>query len=142
MQALGHGWRIGLVSAVALLAACAPMGPTSSPEQSAIEKPEEGAGVAEKPEEKIASQPLKYLAGRQLKPQPTRPLNVRARCQHRDAVGTTTQLDLWVKNAEIKSFNATVTMKSYGTCRFQLKDFTQVQTLPQAVLQHLPTPHL
>ena len=30
--------------------------------------------------------PLKYLAGRNLKPQPTRPLNVKSSCSHRDAV--------------------------------------------------------
>ena len=127
--------RIGLASGFLLLAACAPLLPEPSPEEAPGEKPSEEVLTTESEPTKMTSQPLKYLAGRQLKPQPTRPLNVRSRCQHRDAVGTATQLDLWVKNAEVKNFNATVTMKSYGTCRFQLKDFTQIQTLPQAVLQ-------
>lgn len=86
-------------------------------------------------EGKIRSQPLKYLVGRNLKPLPTRPLNVKSRCSHRDAIGTTTQLDLLVKDAVVKTFSAQINMKGHGMCRFNLKDFEQTEKLPQALLK-------
>jgi hypothetical protein len=46
-----------------------------------------------------------------------------------------TRLDLLVKEAEVKTFTAQVTMKGYGTCRFNLNDFDQVEKLPQALLK-------
>ena len=48
----------------------------------------------------MKSDTLKYLAKRKIQPQPTRPLNVKSRCSHRDAIGTTTKLDLLVKIGE------------------------------------------
>ena len=86
--------------------------------------------------EKIESQPLKHLKGRNLKPQPTRPLNVRAKCSTRDAVGTVRRLDLLVKEASVQTFDAQVTMKEHGTCRFNLREFQQVEKLPQPLLRH------
>ena len=86
-------------------------------------------------EQKIESQPLKHLKNRTIKPQATRPLNVRSRCSHKDAIGTVTRLDLLVREAEVKTFDAQVTMKEYGTCRFNLKEFDQVEKLPQALLK-------
>lgn len=85
-------------------------------------------------ERKMESQPLKYLAGRNLKPMPTRPLNVRSKCSHRDDVGTRTRLSLLVKNAEVKTFTANVDIPKRGACRFNLRDFKQTATLPQALL--------
>lgn len=82
------------------------------------------------------SDKLKYLAKRRIEVQPTRPLNVRSRCSHRDAVGTTTKLDLQVKDALVKNFDAQVAMKGYGACSFKLKDFEQIEKLPQALLKH------
>lgn len=85
-------------------------------------------------EDKIQSQPLKYLVGRNLKPMPTRPLNVRSKCSHRDDIGTRTNLNLLVKNAEIKTFVANVNIPKHGACRFDLRNFRQTETLPQALL--------
>ena len=79
---------------------------------------------------------LKYLANRHLKPQPTRPLNVRSKCLHKDAIGTATKLDLLVKEAVVKTFSAQVEIKGYGICRFNLGDFDQAEKLPQALLKH------
>jgi hypothetical protein len=87
-------------------------------------------------EPKIESQPLKYLKNRNLKPQPTRPLNVRAKCSTRDAIGTVRRLDLLVKEASVQTFDAQVTMKEYGACRFNLRDFEQIEKMPQALLRH------
>ena len=122
-----QGWA---VLAVLLVAACAEV--EKKPEAEA-EKPAESP-AAETP--KLKNSTLKYLAGRNLKPQPTRPLNVKSKCSHKDAIGTTTRLDLLVKEAEVKSFDAQVTMKGYGTCSFKLNEFEQVEKLPQALLKH------
>ena len=84
----------------------------------------------------IESQPLKYLKGRNIKPQPTRPLNVRARCAQRDAVGTVRNLDLLVKEGTVQTFDAQVTMKEHGRCSFALREFEQIEKMPQALLRH------
>jgi len=99
---------------------------------------ERGSGQPLPPAEadRIESQPLKYLKGRNLKPQPTRPLNVRAKCSARDAVGTVRRLDLLVKDASVQTFDAQVTMKEHGACRFSLREFEQVEKMPQPLLRH------
>ena len=123
-------WRRLSLLALLVMAGCAevPRAPEPVAAEPVLEPP-----LAE--EVKIRSQPLKYLAGRHLKPQPTRPLNVKSSCSHRDAVGTTTKLNLLVKEAVVKTFTAQVSMKGYGTCKFNLKDFNQTEKLPQALLK-------
>ena len=111
-----------------LAAGCAELG------KQAESGPESGSTATG--EQKIESQPLKYLKNRSIKPQPTRPLNVRAKCSTRDAIGTTRRLDLLVKEASVQTFDAQVTMKGYGTCSFRLNEFEQVEKLPQALLRH------
>jgi hypothetical protein len=91
-------------------------------------------------ERKIESQPLKYLKNRTIKPQPTRLLNVRARCSGRDGIGNPTQLDLLVREAEVKAFAAQVAMKDRGACRFNLQDFEQTEKMPQPLLTHRREP--
>ena len=97
---------------------------------------EEPASATVPSEPKIESQPLKYLKNRNIKPQPTRALNVRARCAGKDGIGNPTHLDLMVKEAEVKSFAAQVSMKDHGTCRFNLQDFEQTEKMPQPLLMH------
>jgi len=87
-----------------------------------------------KAEPKIESQPLKYLTGRKFAPMPERPLTVRSRCAYRNPDGTRTQLDLLVKNAEVKTFSAEVTIPRRGTCRFNMKTLAQQEKLPQVKL--------
>jgi hypothetical protein len=87
-------------------------------------------------EQKIESQPLKYLKNRTIKPQATRPLNVRAKCAGRDGIGNLTHLDLMVREAEVKAFAAQVSMKDHGTCRFNLEEFEQTEKMPQPLLVH------
>ena len=82
----------------------------------------------------IESQPLKYLAGRSFKPQATQNLNIRSRCTHRDALGTRTRLDLQVKNAQVGRFSAEIAIPKHGICRFDLQNFVQKATQPQALL--------
>lgn len=125
---------LGPLLALLLVAGCA-----ESPKA-----PEDAASVpADKPVlgvPSMRSDTLKYLARRNLKPQPTRPLNVRSRCSNKDGVGTRTRLDLLVKEAEVRSFDAEVAMKGRGTCRFKLADFDQVERLPQALLRNKRDP--
>lgn len=123
------------VLAVLMLAACAS---TPPPPVEPPPPPEPAPVVEEKP--KFKNSTLKHLANRNLVPQPTRPLNVRSRCSHSDAVGTVTRLNLLVKEAEVRTFDAQVSMKGKGTCRFNLKDFGQEAKLPQALLRHKQRP--
>jgi len=122
-----RGWA---TLAVLLVAACAEVEKKPEP---AVETPAEAPAAATP---KFKNSTLKYLAGRNLKPQPTRPLNVKSRCSHKDAIGTTTRLDLLVKEAEVKNFDAQVTMKGYGTCSFKLSEFEQIEKMPQALLKN------
>lgn len=105
------------------------------------EEPETATTAAEETVTSEADVPspapvLKHLTGRKLalKPQPTRPLNVRSRCHARDAIGTQTRMDLLVKEAEVKNFKAEVKIAGRGTCRFDIKDFDQAARLPNVLL--------
>jgi len=119
--------------AVVLLAGCGAVQKAPEPEAAT---PPAAEAPAERSEPKLRNSTLKYLANRNLKPQPTRPLNVKSRCSHKDAIGTTTTLDLLVKESLVKSFSAQVTMKGHGSCRFNLGDFEQVEKMPQPLLRH------
>lgn len=126
-----RGWAF---LAVIVAAGCAEV--EKQPEMVVQPEVAEEKPAAESTQPKLKNSTLKYLANRNLKPQPTRPLNVKSRCSHRDAIGTTTKLDLLVKEAVVKNFAAQVSMKGYGTCRFNLEDFEQAEKLPQALLRH------
>ena len=91
-----------------------PPPPVAKPAPQKVEKP------------RIESQPLKHLAGRNLKPMPITPVSVKTRCSFRDEVtGTRGRLDLQVKEDEVKKFSAEVNVPKRGICRFELKDFAQ-----------------
>ncbi|AXS78671.1 hypothetical protein [Dechloromonas sp. HYN0024] len=127
-------WRRLLLVFVLAAAGCAEVG--KQPKTAAEDAPVPEMQATESSEPKLKNSTLKYLANRNLKPQPTRPLNVRSRCTHKDAIGTQTRLDLLVKEAEVKTFVAQVSMKGRGTCRFDLNEFDQVEKMPQALLRH------
>lgn len=127
-------WRRLLLVVVLAAAGCAEV--EKQPEIVADEEIVVEKQAAESKAPKFKNSTLKYLANRNLKPLPTRPLNVRSRCTHRDAIGTQTRLDLLVKEAQVKTFVAQVSMKGYGTCRFDLNEFEQVEKMPQALLRH------
>jgi len=127
-------WRHLLLVVVLAAAGCAEV--AKQPETAADEEPAAEKQATESKEPKFKNSTLKYLANRNLKPQPTRPLNVRSRCTHRDAIGTQTRLELLVKEAQVKTFVAQVSMKGHGTCRFDLNEFEQIEKMPQALLRH------
>ena len=85
--------------------------------------------VAEKKPSQIESQPLKHLANRKLEPIPDRPLNVKTNCNFRDETGYRGRLDLQVKDADVRRFRAEVKIPKRGICRFDLKNFQQVNEL-------------
>lgn len=122
------------------LIACLPLGLAAGCAEvdKRVEAPLPGPDVVEEApaaaEQKVESQPLKHLAGRRLKPMPTRPLNVRSKCSYRDDIGTRTRLSLLVKDAEVKTFTADVNMPKHGACRFDLQHFRQTAALPQVLL--------
>lgn len=126
-------WRwLGLLAS-ALLAACAEVPPQRVPEPVVEVAPE--APPPPPADDGWYKGPLKHLAGRDLKPMPVRPLNVRSRCSHKDAVGTVTRLDLLVREAEVKRLDARVSIKGKGACSFNLKNFEQVEKMPQPLLR-------
>ena len=125
-------WRAAWLVVLAVVAGCAEF---QAPAERAPGQPAPAAEA-----DKLESQPLKHLKGRNLKPQPTRPLNVRAKCSTRDAIGTARRLDLLVKDAGVQTFDAQVTMKEHGTCRFNLREFEQVEKMPQPLLRNRREP--
>jgi len=129
------GMRWGWLLLLMLIAGCAEVEKKPAPELLADEPlTETPAVVSEEP--KLKNSTLKYLAGRNLKPQPTRPLNAKSQCAHKDAIGTVTKLDLLVRESEVRTFAAQVSMKGYGSCRFNLGDFEQTGKMPQPLLRH------
>lgn len=112
-----------------LLAACATPEPPPVPVPPAA-RAEADAQPSPPPPERRPNAVLKHLANRDLKPIPTRPLNAKTSCAFRDQMGYGGRLNLDVKNAAVKRFDAQVNIPKRGTCRFQLRDFEQTQTAP------------
>lgn len=112
-----------------LLAACATPEPPPVPVPPAA-RAEAEAQPSPPPPERRPNAVLKHLANRDLKPIPTRPLNAKTSCAFRDQMGYGGRLNLDVKNAAVKRFDAQVNIPKRGTCRFQLRDFEQTQTAP------------
>lgn len=127
-------WRCWALLAAFVMAGCAEVekSPGATSEFESAAKKSSTAGG----EPKLKPSTLKYLAKRNIQLQATRPLNVRSRCSHKDEIGTTTRLDLLVSEALVKNFSAQVAIKGYGSCRFELNEFNQVEKLPQALLRH------
>ncbi len=117
-----------LAPLILLLGACATPEPKTAPTATAPEeKPVKKA-------ERIESQPLKYLVGRNLKPIPDKELNVKTRCSFRDVQGGRGSMDLHVSKAEVKRFTAAVSIPKQGLCRFDMKNFQQTAKVPNVVL--------
>lgn len=77
---------------------------------------------------------LKHLANRKLAPIPDRPLNARASCAFRDVTGYRGRLRLDVREANVRRFEANIDVPKQGSCKFDLKNFHQTDTLPIVVL--------
>lgn len=117
-----------LAPLILLLGACATPEPVAPPK---VEAPKE---APVKKAERIESQPLKHLLGRNLKPMPEKELNVKTRCRFRDVAGGRGSMDLQVSKAEVKRFTAEVSIPKQGLCRFDIKNFQQTAKLPNVVL--------
>ena len=123
-------WIRALLPAL-LLAGCATP-PAPDPEPAPVAA---APDVAEPPaRERIKSQPLKHLLGRNLKPIPDKALEVRTKCTFRDVAGGRGSMDLQVKKAEVKRFVAQVSIPKQGVCRFDMASFEQTGKLPNVVL--------
>ena len=119
-----------LLPAVLLAGCAAPPAPDPEPPAPVAAVPD----VAEPPaRERIKSQPLKHLLGRNLKPIPDKALDVRTKCTFRDVAGGRGSMDLQVKKAEVKRFAAQVSIPKQGVCRFEMASFEQTARLPNVV---------
>jgi hypothetical protein len=67
---------------------------------------------------------------------PTRPLNVKADCAFRDPTGYRGAMRLQVADAQVRQFEATVTVPAHGSCSFALREFQQIAQMPNPVLKH------
>jgi hypothetical protein len=125
--------RIFAVALSALLGACATPETALEPAPTPVAPV---AAVTKTPPKKdhIESQPLKHLLGRNLKPMPDHPLEVRTRCNFHDVGGGRGSMDLQVTKAEVKRFVAEVNIPRQGLCRFDMKSFQQTASLPNVVL--------
>ncbi len=135
---MGSSLRVVAVMGGVLLASCATQDlPTSgsNADQATGAVPVTDGSSAK--EQRIASQPLKYLAGRKLRPIPDKELDVRTRCSFKDVQGGRGSMDLQVAKAEVQRFVAEVTIPKQGVCRFNMSDFTQTVKMPTIVLNDL-----
>jgi len=127
-------WRRLLLLVVLAASGCAEVDKQAGRAPEVESAPGRPSSVAGEPKMKAST--IRLLASRNMKPQPTRPLNVSSQCSHKDEIGTQTRLDLLVKEAEVKAFEAQVDIRGRGICRFTLNEFEQVEKMPQALLRH------
>jgi hypothetical protein len=123
-----NGLRALAVLGVATLVGCATPEPAPPPAAEVIAETPPPAQPA------LRRDTLKHLANRKLKPIEARPLNARASCGFRDPSGYRGQLKLDVKEASVNRFEANVDVPKHGSCSFKLKDFQQIDRLPNVVL--------
>lgn len=116
-----------------LLAGCAAP-PAPEPEPAPVAAPVVDDVVEAPARQRIQSQPLKHLLGRNLKPIPDKALDVRTKCTFRDVAGGRGSMDLQVKKAEVKRFAAQISIPKQGVCRFEMASFEQTGRLPNVVL--------
>ena len=120
--------RLYIVLMALVLTAC------SKPEPEAVVAEPQAKASPSPREEKLKSQPLKHLVGRNLKPMPDKELDIHTRCHFKDVQGGHGNMDLQVTKAEVKRFTAEVSIPKQGLCRFEMKDFHQTARLPNVVL--------
>lgn len=128
------------VALIVLIAACSSPEPRPPPviAPPAVEPPPPAAAppVPEQPAPATVAPAasLQALMRKSRPAIPTRPLNVKAQCQFRDPTGYRGSLKLKVSGAEVREFEAAVTIPNRGVCRFALKDFVQAERLPNVRL--------
>jgi len=128
--------RLHGAALILLASACTTPVPTSGPTPVPASAPVATAPPAAKtpPAAVIKSQPLKHLLGRNLKAMPDKALELRAKCSFRDVAGGHGTMDVQVSKAEVKRFVAEVSIPKQGLCRFDLKNFQQIERMPIVVL--------
>jgi hypothetical protein len=121
----GRLCTLGLV--LLMLAGCAgkPPAPTLPPAKPTEPEPAAPVREAEKP-----APPRTAKRG----PIPVRPLNVKSECNFRDETGYNGIVKLRVAEAQVEVFEASINIPKHGTCRFALKDFRQVKSMPNIEL--------
>ncbi len=130
--------RASILLAAVLVAACAEAPrapePVAQPPAAAPTAPERVEPAAAASAERIVSQPLKHLRGRNLKALPETALEVKTRCNFKDVAGGRGKMDLHVTKAEVKRFVVEIDIPKQGLCQFDMKTFTQTARLPNVVL--------
>lgn len=84
----------------------------------------------------LSAEAQRALAKRGIQQHDTSPLTVGSRCSHVDQIGTATKLKLDVDEGAVGSFDADISIRGRGRCRFALADFRQEASEPQVLLRH------
>lgn len=125
----------GILALAALFAGCAMVETTKAPatkpppEAAKQEPPAAGEQLEHKPRERGARKSSPRAI-------PTRPINVKADCSFKDPTGYRGIMRLQVADAQVRQFEATVTIPDHGSCSFALREFQQTAQMPNPVLRH------
>lgn len=126
----------GILALAALFAGCASLEPgkpaAPKPKEQAVAQPEAPAAT-EQPAGKSRERSARRAGPRAI---PTRPINVKADCAFKDPTGYRGTMKLQVADAQVRQFEAIVTVPEHGSCSFALRDFSQTAQMPNPVLKH------
>jgi hypothetical protein len=116
---------------VAVLAGCA----SKEPQPTAKPAPATPAPEVAKPAPAPAAPTESYskLAGRSIKPNAGKPINIKTDCTYRDPTGYGGKLKLVVTNSDVSALQAEIQTKR-GNCAWALKDFRQTAKEPSVAL--------
>ena len=118
---------------VALLAGCASKEPQPTAAKPAptpeAAKPAPTPAPAAAPTETYSK-----LAGRSIKPNAGKPINLKTECTYRDPTGYGGKLKLAVNNSEVSALQADIQVPKRGNCAWALKDFRQTAKEPTLTL--------
>ncbi len=128
MGSLMRGMAWGTAAVLAGCSVPEPQSTTTRPAETPGAQPEAGRAV-----ESRSAQPSKLLGKRKIGAIPDRPINVSTSCKFRDETGYRGNLDLQVKNDDVRRFRAEVEIPKRGNCHFDLADFRQSKRHPVAL---------
>jgi hypothetical protein len=120
---------------VALLAGCASKEPQPTAKPAPAPTPAPAPEVAKPaPAPAAPTETYSKLAGRTIKPNVAKPMNIKADCTYRDPTGYGGKLKLVVSNSAVSALQADIQVPKRGNCAWALKDFHQTAKEPTLTL--------
>jgi hypothetical protein len=119
---------------VALLAGCASKEPQPTTKPAPTPAPEAAKPAPTPAPAAAPTESYSKLAGRNIKPNATKPMNIKTECTYRDPTGYGGKLKLAVSNSEVSALQAEIQVPKRGNCAWALKDFRQTAKEPTLTL--------